>query len=637
MHCSEQEGPCDLSSPVGPAVAVKPGATPRIHRISLQVALDGAAWVVALALATALRFDFDVTRIDGLGLLAVTGLALLTQPIAGWLMGLYRGRWRIGSSDEVVALTGAVAAVSAVLFGFDLAFHDRPVPLGALLAAGVSALLLMGATRYEHRRLLERRLRPTGPPEDRMLVFGAGEGGAQAIEALFRAQSSAQEPIALLDDDPRKRNLRIRGVPVVGDRTQIAKVAKQLDADSFLIAIPSADATLIRELTADARAAGLKVKVLPSISELLGTPVGVADIRTPSENDLLGRRPVELDVAAIAHYLTGKRVLVTGAGGSIGSELCRQIARFAPGELIMVDHDESGLHGAQLSVEGRALLDNPSVVLSDIRDRRRMMELFEERRPEVVFHAAALKHLPLLESHPGEALRTNVWGTWNVLEAAMANDVRCFVNVSTDKAANPTSVLGYSKAIAARLTAHAALKMGEPYLSVRFGNVLRSRGSVLFTFAAQAAAGGPLTVTHPDVTRFFMTAEEAVQLVIQGGAVGTPGEVLVLDMGDPVRISDVAKRFVEASGLDLQIEYTGLRPGEKLHEVLLGAGEVEVRSSHPRILHVAIEPLDPCELKSLDARADASTLRAQLRDLCLSGRTAGDARARADDASPARS
>jgi FlaA1/EpsC-like NDP-sugar epimerase len=321
---------------------------------------------------------------------------------------------------------------------------------------------------------------------------------------------------------------------------------------------------------------------------LFSSAVAVSDIRPVTNEDLLGRRTIDTAVAEIAGYLQGRRVLVTGAGGSIGSELCRQITRFAPADLIMLDRDESGLHQVQLSIEGRAMLDSRSVVVCDIRDKSALFAVFDEHRPEVVFHAAALKHLPLLEMWPAEAVKTNVFGTQNLIDAAKRARVARFINISTDKAANPISVLGYSKRLAERLTAAAGTDANGTYLSVRFGNVLGSRGSVLITFRQQIEAGGPVTVTDPEVTRYFMTIEEAVQLVIQGGAIGDNGEALVLDMGEPVRIVDLARQLVAQAPRPVEIVYTGLRPGEKLHEDVLGTGEVDLRPRHPLISHVAV-------------------------------------------------
>jgi dTDP-glucose 4,6-dehydratase len=302
---------------------------------------------------------------------------------------------------------------------------------------------------------------------------------------------------------------------------------------------------------------------------------------------------VDTQVDSIAGYLRGKKVLVTGAGGSIGSELCRQIAKYGPAELILLDHDETGLQGTQISISGHGLLNTDDVVLASIRDAESLRLIFEERQPEVVFHAAALKHLPMLEQYPDEAWKTNVLGTLNVLQAARAVGVTTFVNISTDKAANPTSILGHSKRVAEKLTAWAAQETGDRYLSVRFGNVIGSRGSMLPTFTALIEAGGPLTITHPDVTRFFMTIPEACQLVVQAGGIGRPAEVLILDMGEPVRILDVAQRMIDKSGKDIAIVYTGLRPGEKLHEELLGDSELDRRPVHPKISHATVNAISP--------------------------------------------
>ena len=587
-------------------------------RTAGKLAVDGVMWSLALVFATLARFDFKADLVDLPGLVATIPLAVVLQLGAGLAFGLYLGRWRFGSFDEVAALARAVAVATVVLFLFNVPLVPRPVPLSAVLGAGFIALVLMAGARYGWRLRMERRRRPTGTDATRLLVFGAGEGGAQVITAMLRDPTSPYLPVALLDDDPDKRYLRITGVPVVGGRRHIALAAERLRADALLIAIPSADAHLVSELTDLADQAGLPVKVLPPVRDLFGGDVGLSDIRDIDVKDFLGRHQVETDVDAIAGYLTGKRVLVTGAGGSIGSELCRQISTFGPAELVMLDGNEAGLHAVQLSIDGRALLDSSNVVLADIRDGAALHRLFEERRPEVVFHAAALKHLPLLERAPAEAIKTNVWGTLAVLEAAAATGVERFVNVSTDKAADPVSVLGYSKRISERLTAHFALAGDAAFLSVRFGNVLGSSGSVLTTFRAQLEAGGPLTVTDPEVTRYFMTVEEAVELVVQAAAIGRPGEVLVLDMGDPVPIADVAERMASQAERPTRIVFTGLRQGEKLHEVLLGEGEPDARPVHPSISHVPVPPLDPEEVRDLDPGEPHEKLTEAMRSLCAS-------------------
>ena len=594
-------------------------------RVLVQMAADQIAWVAGLSFAMAARYDFSPHRLAHAGLLAIAVFACGMQVALGVVDGLYRRRWRFGSFEEVASLAGTTLLAAGAAFVFNLTTGPLHwVPASVPLGGGVAALVLMLGLRYLWRLYLDRRLRPSGERCARVLVFGAGDGGSQVVASMLRDPDSPYLPVAFLDDDPAKRRLSIMGVKVVGDRSALGAAATHHRAKALLIAIPTADAELVRTLARLGREAGLDVTVLPSVTELLDSSVDVVDIRTPTMADLLGRREIDTDVASIAGYLTGRRVLVTGAGGSIGSELCRQIALFEPAELFMLDRDESALHAVELALRGRALLDSPALLLCDIRDEAGLDRAFALAAPDVVFHAAALKHLPLLESHPAEALKTNVWGTLNVLETAKACGVGTFVNISTDKAADPISVLGYSKRIGERLTASAALDTGLGYLSVRFGNVLGSRGSVLTTFHAQIAAGQPVTVTDPDVTRFFMTVEEAVQLVIQAGALGGPGEALVLDMGAPVRIAEVAERMIAESGTDPGIVYTGLRPGEKLSEVLLGCGEIDVRPCHELISHVVVPPLDPAVVEVLDPCWGAGAIIDGLAELAVDGDDAGE-------------
>ncbi|MGH9136085.1 MAG: polysaccharide biosynthesis protein [Acidimicrobiales bacterium] len=569
----------------------------------LELTADLAVVVAAVVTAVAVRSLDPDTHIGLDGVAAFAGLAAIVFVGVGWIEGLYRRRSIYGSFDEVASLLRTSAVTVAFTATLNRWAFDRLVPITIPFIAGMLALCGTGAVRYAWRLVYERTLIPRGAEVKRTLVIGAGEGAHQLITAMRRDGRSPYQPVGIIDDDPHKRRLRIGGVPVVGDRSTIGESAHQLGATAVVIAIPSASAELIRQLTQPIRHAGLDALVLPPVSELLGQGVGVSDVRTPTEADLLGRHEVDTDIDAIAGYITGRRVLVTGAGGSIGSELCRQLHRFAPDRLVLLDRDESALHGTQLLLEGRALLDSPDVVVADIRDRDRLYEVFERARPQVVFHAAALKHLPLLELHPSEGVKTNIWGTQHVLDAAASVDVDRFVNVSTDKAADPTSVLGYTKRIAERLTAAQAQRATGTYLSVRFGNVLGSRGSVLSAFRSQIEVGGPVTVTHPDVTRFFMTVEEAVQLVIQAGAMGGPGEALVLDMGEPVRILDVARQLVASSQRRVEIVFTGLRPGEKLREVLHAADESPRPSGHRLISTVDVSPLP---FDNLSAALDAA-------------------------------
>jgi FlaA1/EpsC-like NDP-sugar epimerase len=368
----------------------------------------------------------------------------------------------------------------------------------------------------------------------------------------------------------------------------------------MVIAIPSADATTIRALRDAADAAGVRAMVVPPFSALVGGTLSARDIRDINLEDLLGRRRITLDESAIRAHLKHKTVLVTGAGGSIGSELCRQIARFDPARLVMVDRDESALQSVQLDLSGHGLLDSDGLVLADIRDRETIRRVFATHRPEVVFHAAALKHLPLLERYPLEAWKSNVIGTLNVLRAAADIEVETFVNISTDKAADPTCVLGVSKRIAERLTADIAQRQSGRFLSVRFGNVLGSRGSVIPAFTYQIQHGGPVTVTHRDVERYFMLIPEACQLVMQAAVIGRPGEVMVLDMGQQIKIREIAETLISLSGRkDVEIVYTGLRPGEKMTEDLFNATDEARATAHPLVSTVDALPLPAASVDAL--------------------------------------
>ena len=568
----------------------------------VQFLLDVVAWSAAAAFALVLRSylqdEQNISTVVQSILYRVLPIVAVVQAITGYIVGIYRRRWRYGSFDEVKGLILSAFITTTVLLVIRLT--DRSIdafPRSAIVAGGVLGLFFTGASRYTWRLVREQLRRPSEQTAKKILVYGAGEGGIQIVSTMLRNPNSTYLPVGFLDDNTSTHRLRISGVPVLGGKESIEKAAARTGATSLLIAIPSADSDVVSGIAELARRANLDVKILPPVQSLDERQVDASDIRDLTDEDLLGRRRVKINLDEISQYLVNRRVLVTGAGGSIGSELCRQLVRFNPAEIIMLDRDESALHEVQLSIYGRALLDTPQTVLADLRDERAINELFETRKPQVVFHAAALKHLPLLERYPHEAYQTNVLGTLTMLKASQRAGVEVFVNISTDKAANPISVLGYSKRIAERLTADFAFSSGGgKYISVRFGNVLGSRGSVLMSFRDQIAKGGPVTVTHRGVTRYFMTISEAVQLVIQAGAIGSTGEILVLDMGKPVNIHEVAEQLVRNSGKPIKIEVVGLRVGEKVHEELCGAGEIDERPRHPLISHVTAKSIDQTSL-----------------------------------------
>ncbi len=564
-----------------------------------QYLLDSLAWIISIILALILRYELtdDVMNIEGL--LVYCFAAIVTQGIVGFGFALYKGRYSFGSFHEVKLLVLVTVVVTAILVLVSVAFGLLiDVPRSTGIIAFPFACLFMAAIRYLKRMYVESKARP-GEEAQATLIYGAGFLGSSLVTRMVQDPQSPYRPVGLIDDDPAKKHLRLSSVPVLGRTEDLPDVIRRMEAKVLILAYASVEAVQVRRISDLVEGSDIRVLVLPPLREMLasGDKGAIPDFRDLSVEDLIGRSPVDIHVSEVAGYLRGKRVLVTGAGGSIGSELCRQIKPFAPEELIMLDRDETGLQQTQISLTGRGLLDGPDTVLADIRDATAIRKIFEERKPDVVFHAAALKHVSLLEQYPAEAWKTNVLGTLNVLNAAMAAEVPSLVNVSTDKAADPSTVLGHSKRVAEKLTAWAASQTGSPYVSVRFGNVIGSRGSMLPLFTEQIRQGGPVTVTDPEATRFFMTIPEACQLVIQAGSVGAAGELLILDMGEPVRILDIAERMIRLSGKDIEIVYTGLRRGEKLHEVLMGEGEDDARPLHPKISHTAVEPLDPHEVQ----------------------------------------
>ncbi|MEG3633609.1 polysaccharide biosynthesis protein [Micromonospora palythoicola] len=584
------------------------------RRTAIFLGADTLAWVGGFTVAGWARYEQVLTAEQTTNAVVLGVAAAVLHIGVSALRRIHSGRQPLGSLEEVRGLAGTTATTAAAVLVALLALSQRPVPASTPVVGGALALLLMLSFRLLHRHRRDRAMRPDARSATPVLLFGLGEAGQGLVRAMLSDPKGRYLPVGALDDDPDKRDLRIAGVPVLGGRHDLADAVNRTGATALIFSVANADAMLIREIREATLRTGAAFKILPPVRELVDHRITVRDVRDVQISDLLGRRQVTDDLTLDDNGLTNRRVLVTGAGGSIGSELCRQIMRANPGELMMLDRDESALHGLQMSLTGRALLDGPELILADLRDDERVRRIMRERRPEIVFHAAALKHLTLLERHPGEAVKTNVWGTLTVLDAC--RDVARFVNISTDKAADPISVLGYSKRITEMLTAHAAAAYPGTFLSVRFGNVLSSRGSVVTAFQRQIEAGQPLTVTHPDVTRYLMTVQEAVHLVLQAANIGRDGEALVLDMGEPVRIDDIARRMVEQAASPVEIIYTGLRPGEKLHEDLLGRGESDHRPLHPLISHVKVPVLDPFEVSGLDPFDEPAKVIDQLARLC---------------------
>lgn len=547
----------------------------------LQIGFDTSAWLLAGGLAwLVLGFEW----ISGPTIGVVLAVALALQLLLGLSLGLYRRRYHYGSFSEFGGLVLVCLAVACVLMVVTVA--DAPFVLLLVFAA----LILMSGTRYVIRWLHQFATRPR--QGERVLVVGAGDAAESLIRQMLSDPQGAYLPVGLIDDDPRKRHLSIHGVRVRGTSDDIAEVVDWLNVSGVIVAIADSDAGFLHACRNSLQMTGRWLRTIPPLAELVDRRVQIADIRDLRVEDLIGRSPIHTDLTEIAETIAGRRVLVTGAGGSIGSELCRQLSSLGPEALILLDRDESALHGVELTLFGSALLTSPDTVLADIRDREALDRIFAATRPQIVFHAAALKHLPMLQRFPQEAWKTNVHGTLNVLEAAAAVGVETFVNISTDKAAAPTSELGRSKRVAEQLVSGFAARSSGTYLSVRFGNVLGSRGSVLHAFQEQIRRGGPVTVTDPEVRRFFMTIPEACQLVLQAAAIGEDGTIMVLDMGEPVRIDDIARSLVAMSDRSADIIYTGLREGEKLDEELFGDYEGAVVRVHERISRVEAPALD---------------------------------------------
>ncbi len=596
-----------------------------------QLAADAVIIAAAWTLAWFLRFDqgrpiYYDHYLDWQIILVVVGIQLTVFALAGF----YNRWWRyVSTRDMWAALRGVAFASLATFIVFTLfEFHPARVPKGVWFIDFLLCLGFVAGSRLAARTLIERPLPGQVVARGKeAIVVGAGDAAQLVIKEMLRNPALGYTPIGIVDDDPRKRNLRLHGIRVLGTTADLPQVIRDRRPDEVLIAMPSASGEVRGRIVEAARAGGLPVKTLPGLSELVSGDSGLATQLRPVEvEDVLGREPVEVDLEAIAGYVSNEIVMVTGAGGSIGSELCRQLSRLGPSRLVLVDHSEPALFeiDRELARE-RGFLGGVAVV-ADVKDGVRMRQVFASERPTVIFHAAAYKHVAMMETNPLEAVRNNTLGTRTVADAAVEFGAKRFVLVSTDKAANPQTIMGQSKALCEWIVetwGHRA-DVATRFVAVRFGNVLGSSGSVIPIFRRQIARGGPLTVTHPEMTRFFMTIPEAVQLVVQAGAIAERGQVYVLDMGEPVRIMDLAENMIRLSGkepgTEIAIQIIGPAPGEKLHEVLVGEGEVVSPSPHPKIQRIARPPVEGtwldeelAVLERLVGSGDAAALVAELR------------------------
>ena len=549
---------------------------------------DLCAAAIAWMAGYALRFNFDIppSFVE-----AMWGNLLWVIPLQAVIFhgfGLYRGIWRFASIPDLrrIALAAGTAglAIPAVLLMFQ---RLNDVPRSVLVLHPLLLVLIMGGSRFLYRAWRDGQLiSPRRFDAEPVIVMGAGAAGAALLRDL--AGSQRWRAVGLLDDDPAKLRLQLQGVSVLGQLDSVARVAAAHQVATVIVAMPSASPSARRHAVELVVGAGLKALTVPALADVLSGRVTAAEVRQVELEDLLGREQVLLDNEGLKEQLTGKSILVTGAGGSIGSELCRQIIRFAPARLVFLEQSEFALYSIEQEFAGRPV----NCVMGDVKDAARMSAVFAEHRPDVVFHAAAYKHVPLMESaNAWQAVRNNVQGTLNVARAALACGTREFVLISTDKAVNPTNVMGASKRLAEVVCRAVQAQVSDTcFVMVRFGNVLGSSGSVIPRFRQQIAAGGPVTVTHPDIIRYFMLIPEAAQLVLQAGLIASRqqegGQIFVLDMGEPVKIVDLARDLIRLSGFtenEIRIEFTGLRPGEKLYEELLADGESTLPTPHPKL------------------------------------------------------
>lgn len=576
-------------------VSARFGQTLLAYRAVLVILVQAGLIVAANVTAFAFRFDGQIPPLYAETMWKGLPLVCAVYLLGLWIFGIHRGLWRYVGLHDLGRILWACVASTVVIFVLVHPILGRvEYPRSVILGTGLLAGLYLAGIRLIVRWFREW-LQIIGPTARRVLIVGAGNAGEVLVRNMQMDPSYNYRPVAFVDDDPVKQGAKIHGVPVVGSIQNIRRVADRFEVHEILMAIPSASLALKQRTLAAVEGATVPIKILPSVKQLLEDPALLHRVRPMSLEDLLQREPIQTDQQELHPLIEGKTVLVTGAGGSIGSELCRQIAQYRPGVLVLFERYENALHA--LLLEMRAAFPGVAVVpiVADVTMPDRVTEVFRHTDPDIVFHAAAHKHVPLMELNPKEAVRNNIWGTRVLAEAALASGVDRFVLISTDKAVNPSSVMGATKRIAEHLIQVLSQRGQTRFTVVRFGNVLGSNGSVVPLFADQIRKGGPLTVTDPEIKRFFMTIPEAVQLVLQASVMGQGGEVFVLDMGEQIKIADLARNMIVLSGFvpgkDIDIVYTGLRVGEKLYEELFEEGEQVLPTAHAKINRAVGAPL----------------------------------------------
>ncbi len=552
---------------------------------------DAILLVVSFYLAYYIRFEFDFYSIPGNfkeKMLLLLGVTIVFKIAVYIPFKLYRSLWRYAGMYELVSVFLASAITNGILFLY-ISFVDRLAPRSIFVITGMIDVFFIGGSRLIYRlyrRLVLGRVIKLENVK-RVLLFGAGDAGAMIAKEMELHPEMRYKLVAFMDDNKDKKGKKVNGIPVLGGIEDIEAVVDSKSIDEIIIAIPSAKPAIVNSIYEKCSKTSCKVRILPSMSQLIDETISLQKIKDVDIEDLLGREPIMTNLQEIAQYVSGKVVLVTGGGGSIGSELCRQIASYEPQKLLMLDNYENNLYDILNELTRKYPELELLPIIANVREMQRLDEIFREYKPNIVFHAAAHKHVPLMENHPEEAIKNNVFGTWNVAHCADKHHAERFVLISTDKAVNPTNVMGATKRIAEMIIQSLNEKSKTEFVAVRFGNVLGSNGSVIPLFRKQIEQGGPVTVTHPDITRFFMTIPEAVQLVIQAGSMAQGGEIFVLDMGQPVKIIDLAKNLIRLSGFepyeDIDIEITGLRSGEKLYEELLMNEEGLKATKHDKI------------------------------------------------------